>query len=327
MIVIRQLKKSFGAVQVLKGVDVTIGAGDIYGLVGRSGAGKSTLLRCINGLDSYDSGSLTVGGIEVKAQSRAQLNTFRRNIGMIFQQFSILSRRTVYENVSLPMRCWGVPRREIDRRARDLVHLVGLDEQIDQRSSTLSGGQKQRVAIARALTLEPKILLCDEATSALDPKTTKDILDLLRRINRELGITIVIVTHQMSVVRQVCNRVSLLEDGTLALDGDVRDIFMRQPPALKRLLGAEAMALPAGCNVKICLDADQSDVISRLTLAIGAPLAIVDGGVLHIPGSDVARYVINVSDGHRRPVLDFLAANGITHELVTDELQVTGGED
>lgn len=327
MISIRQLRKSFGGVQVLKGVDVTIGAGDIHGLVGRSGAGKSTLLRCINGLDGYDDGSLTVGGVEVRDLNRGQLSAFRRDIGMIFQQFSILSRRTVYQNVSLPMKCWGVSRREIERKTRDLVRLVGLDEQIDQRSGTLSGGQKQRVAIARALTLEPKILLCDEATSALDPKTTKDILDLLRRINRELGLTIVIVTHQMSVVRQVCNRVSLLEDGKLALDGEVRDIFMRQPPALGRLLGAEAMALPAGCNVKICLDAAQNDVLSRLTLATAVPLAIVDGGVEHIPGGDVARYVINVSDEHRRPVLDFLAANGVTHALVTDGSQVMGGED
>ena len=204
---------------VLKDISVTIQDGEIYALVGRSGAGKSTLLRCINGLTDYQSGSLRVDGREIKGLGEKEIRNLRRRIGMIFQQFSLLERETVYNNVALPMKCWKYPKAGIDKKVRELLDLVGLSDKAGVRPRNLSGGQKQRVAIARALTMEPNILLCDEATSALDPKTTLSILDLLKEINRKIGITIVVVTHQMEVVRKICRRACIMEHGEVAVQG------------------------------------------------------------------------------------------------------------
>ncbi|MBQ9564582.1 MAG: ATP-binding cassette domain-containing protein, partial [Synergistaceae bacterium] len=238
--------------EVLKDIDLTIRDGEIYALVGRSGAGKSTLLRCINGLTDYQIGSLKVDGREVKSLSGMEIRQMRRRIGMIFQQFSLLERETVYRNVALPMKCWGYEEKDIDRKVRELLELVGLSEKADARPRNLSGGQKQRVAVARALTMAPGILLCDEATSALDPKTTRSILDLLMEINKKIGITVVIVTHQMEVVRRTCEEACILENGRISDKGSVKDIFIKQPPSLLRLLGEERMKLPEqGHNIQI----------------------------------------------------------------------------
>ena len=201
MIEICDLNKSFGELNVLKNINLTIPTGEIYGLVGRSGAGKSTLLRCMNGLEGYDSGSVKIDGIEVKDRDKDEMRDLRKEMGMIFQTFSLVSRRSVYQNVALPLKCWKYPKQEIDKRVKELLELVEITEKVDERPEVLSGGQKQRVAIARALALNPKILLCDEATSALDPKTTQSVLNLLQDINRKLGLTIVVVTHQMEVIR------------------------------------------------------------------------------------------------------------------------------
>lgn len=215
MIEILNLQKFYGDTKVLRDINVEIDKGDIYGLLGVSGAGKSTLLRCINGLESYEAGSLKVNDVEVKNLNEKELRAFRKNIGMIFQQFSLLERKTVYENVALPMECWGYKKQDIDKKVKELLELVELGDKIKSKPKELSGGQKQRVAIARALTLDPQILLCDEATSALDPSITNSILELLKKINRELGITIVVVTHQMNVVKQVCNKMAILSKGNL----------------------------------------------------------------------------------------------------------------
>ncbi len=215
MIEISNLQKFYGDTKVLRDINVEINKGDIYGLLGVSGAGKSTLLRCINGLESYEAGSLKVNDVEVKNLNEKELRAFRKNIGMIFQQFSLLERKTVYENVALPMECWGYKKQDIDKKVKELLELVELGDKIKSKPKELSGGQKQRVAIARALTLDPQILLCDEATSALDPSITNSILELLKKINRELGITIVVVTHQMNVVKQVCNKMAILSKGNL----------------------------------------------------------------------------------------------------------------
>lgn len=209
MIEINNLCKSFGKLEVLKDINLTVQTGEIYGLVGRSGAGKSTLLRCINGLEVYDSGSLKIDGVEVKDLSKQEIRELRKGIGMIFQHFSLIERRDVYKNVALPMKCWKYKKDVIDQRVHELLELVDIADKINDRPSTLSGGQKQRVAIARALALDSHILLCDEATSALDPKTTQSVLNLLREINRKLGLTIIVVTHQMEVVRQVCDTISI----------------------------------------------------------------------------------------------------------------------
>ena len=240
IIVGTNIRKTFeGGIEVLKDINFSIEKGDIYGLVGRSGAGKSTLLRCINGLTGYDSGSLKVYDKEVKLFSEKELREFRKNIGMIFQHFSLLERKSVYHNVAIPMECWGYSKKEIREKVMELLKLVGLEEKADVKPRQLSGGQKQRVAIARALAMEPSILLCDEATSALDPNTTNSILELLYRINRDMGITVVMVTHQMEVVRQICRNMAIIEDGVAEITGDVEDIFKADPPQLKRLLGTQ----------------------------------------------------------------------------------------
>ena len=227
MIKINGVTKSFGKVEVLKGISVNIKQGEIYGLIGHSGAGKSTLLRCINGLESYDGGSIKVMGKEVKDLNPKELREFRKDLGMIFQGFNLLKRKNVFDNIALPLEVWGYKKEDINKKVNDLLRLVGLEDKAKSKPEELSGGQKQRVAIARALALEPKILLCDEATSALDPKITKDILSLLYKINKELGITIVIVTHQMEVVKEVCEKVALIEGGFLKAEGQVRRSFLK----------------------------------------------------------------------------------------------------
>lgn len=227
MIEINKLCKSFGSLEVLKDISLTIQTGEIYGLVGRSGAGKSTLLRCINALEPYQSGSLKIDGTEIKGLNKQQIRELRKGIGMIFQQFSLIERRSVYKNVALPMKCWKYDKNIIDKRVRELLELVEISDKIDARPSTLSGGQKQRVAIARALALDSHILLCDEATSALDPKTTQSVLHLLRDINQKLGLTIIVVTHQMEVVREVCDTISILENGKISAAGAVKEVFLQ----------------------------------------------------------------------------------------------------
>lgn len=240
IIVGTDIRKTFeNGTEVLKNINFNIEKGDIYGLVGRSGAGKSTLMRCINGLTGYDSGSLKVYGREVKLFSEKELREFRKSIGMIFQHFSLLERRNVYHNIAIPMECWGYSEKEISERVMKLLKLVGLEEKSGVKPRELSGGQKQRVAIARALAMEPSILLCDEATSALDPNTTNAILELLYRINQDMGITIVMVTHQMEVVRRICRNMAIIENGEAEITGNVEEIFKADPPQLKRLLGTQ----------------------------------------------------------------------------------------
>ena len=235
MIKMQNVKKSFGDIEVLSNISLNINKGEVYGLIGHSGAGKSTLLRCINALEDYNDGSIIVMGKEIKSLGEKERREFRKNLGMIFQGFNLLNRKNVFQNVALPLEIWGYDKVYIKKKVNELLDIVGLSEKAKSKPSELSGGQKQRVAIARALALEPKILLCDEATSALDPKTTKDILDLLNNINKKLGITIVVVTHQMEVVKQICQRVALLQDGVLVAEGDSEEIFLKPEIALKNV--------------------------------------------------------------------------------------------
>ncbi|MBN1637272.1 MAG: ATP-binding cassette domain-containing protein [Deltaproteobacteria bacterium] len=277
MIIARNINKSFGKLNVLCGVDLHIKKGSIYGLAGRSGTGKSTFLRCINGLESYDDGNLIVDGVDVRGLPSTSLSAFRKNIGMIFQNFSLLERLTVYDNVALPLKCWKYNAFDIDKKVKNLLALVGISEKIGQKPRALSGGQKQRVAIARALSLEPKILLCDEATSALDPKTAQEIIALLQRINNRMGITIVVVTHQMSVLSSACDEVAILENGRVDSKGPVREIFRQQPMALKNLLGEKhAMEIEKGRIVTISLSADNR-LPGQIACDLGIELAITGG--------------------------------------------------
>ncbi len=241
MIEIQNLSKTFktadGTVDALKDISLTVNDGDIYGIIGMSGAGKSTLVRCINMLESPTAGKVIIDGVDIGSLSAAKLREVRRNVTMIFQSFNLLMQRTCLDNVCFPLELAGVSKAKAKQRALELLETVGLPDKANAYPSRLSGGQQQRVAIARALATDPKILLCDEATSALDPKTTESILDLIKEINQKLGITVIIITHQMSVVEKVCNKVAILDNGSIAEEGSVNDVFtMPKSAAAKRLV-------------------------------------------------------------------------------------------
>ena len=280
MIEVSGLEKKYGKLQVLENIDLEIKKGEIFGLVGLSGAGKSTLLRCINGLVPYDGGSLKVQGIEVQKLGKAQLRNFRKNIGMIFQNFSLLERCNVYENVAFPMKVWKKNSMETDEQVRKMVRLVGLEDKIESRPRQLSGGQKQRVAIARAMVTEPEILLCDEATSALDPKTATSILNLLKEINQKMGVTIIIVTHQMEVVEQICDRMALLQAGKIILKGEVKQLFLENSEPLRELLGRKLTFEP-GVFIRILIEnkSNYRKFFYELSSEMKIAYEICDGGI------------------------------------------------
>lgn len=223
------MSPNYGETHVLKNISLKIEDGDIFGLVGKSGVGKSTLLGCLNGLEGYQEGKVLVDDIQVDKLKEKELRTFQKKMGMIFQNFSLVQRKTVYKNIAMPMECWGVSKNVIKDRVFELAELVGIEDKLDTRPVRLSGGQKQRVAIARALTMNPRYLLCDECTSALDPKMTLSILELLADIREKMGITIVMVTHEMSIVQQICDKIVVLEQGKVALRGKVSELFMKNP--------------------------------------------------------------------------------------------------
>lgn len=229
MITLDDISKRFvtknGTVDALVDASIEVEQGDIYGIIGFSGAGKSTLIRMVNQLEAPDSGTVTVNGLDLTAMSTRQLRHTRRDIGMVFQQFNLLETKTVYRNVAMPLLIQGVSKAEIDRRVDEVLKIVELDDKRNSSIRQLSGGQKQRVGIARALATRPSILLCDEATSALDPKTTESILALLKKINCEMGVTILLITHQMHVIQRICNKVAVMEAGRIVEHGNVLDVF------------------------------------------------------------------------------------------------------
>ncbi len=241
MIKLEQVSKIFykkkREIQALKDITLRIEKGDIFGIIGYSGSGKSTLVRTINLLERPTSGSIYLSGKNIVSLSEKELIPLRRKIGMIFQHFNLLSSRTVFDNIAFPLQLTGMTKAEISQKVDNLLDMVDLSEKRDEYPAALSGGQKQRVAIARALASDPEILLCDEATSALDPQTTRSILSLLKRINRELGITIILITHQMEVVRAICSRVAVIFEGELVEENDVNTLFeLPKSPITKELL-------------------------------------------------------------------------------------------
>ena len=241
MIELQHLTKRFatqgGTVVALNDINLTIRDGDVYGIIGMSGAGKSTLVRCINMLERPDEGNVIVNGKQMQDLRAADLRAARREITMIFQQFNLLMQRTCLRNIMFPMELAKVPKDKAEARARELLELVGLPDKADAYPAQLSGGQKQRIAIARALATDPKVLLCDEATSALDPNTTHAILTLIKDINKKLGITVVVITHQMSVVEEICDHVAILDGGVVVEEGSVQEIFSNpKTPAARRLV-------------------------------------------------------------------------------------------
>ena len=273
MIELKNVSKTFdsgtGEVDALKNVSLTIEDGDIYGIIGMSGAGKSTLVRCINLLERPTSGEVIVNGEHLDTMSPSQRRAARRDITMIFQHFNLLMQRTCLKNICFPMEISGVKKTDAEKKARELLELVGLPDKADAYPAQLSGGQKQRIAIARALATNPKVLLCDEATSALDPKTTRQILELIKDINAKLGITVVIITHQMSVVKEVCNHVAILDDGCVAEEGLVAAVFAAPKSAAGRRL-----VFPGGVDTMVSDPAAERRVrlIFRDSRTTGIPL-------------------------------------------------------
>ncbi|SHI47799.1 D-methionine transport system ATP-binding protein [Clostridium cavendishii DSM 21758] len=336
MIEIRNVYKSFNKVEVLKDVSINIEQGQIYGIIGHSGAGKSTLLRCINGLEGYEKGSVKVMGKEVKGLRGKELREFRKDLGMIFQSFNLLQRKTVAENISLPLEVWGYGKKEkvysedgeieltskeaIAERVENLLKLVGLEDKKDMKPSNLSGGQKQRVAIARALALEPKILLCDEATSALDPKTTNDILALLEKINKELGITIVVVTHQMEVIKQICENIVLIEGGEIKTKGKAQELFLNPGLSLKKFLGEDdEETLPeVGVNIRIFFPSDLSEnsLITKMARELNIDFSIVWGKLEKFKEDVLGSLVINIEEKDKNKVFKYLKEKEVLWEVL-----------
>ncbi len=246
--VTQRFQSAGGAVDAVRNVDLSIRKGEVFGIIGRSGAGKSTLVRTINLLNRPTSGRIVLDGKDMTTLSADQLRAARREIGMIFQHFNLLSSRTVYDNIALPLELAGLSKAEIEKKVAPLLELVGLTALKDRYPANISGGQKQRVGIARALANEPKVLLSDEATSALDPETTRSILELLRKINKELGLTIVLITHQMEVIKVICDRVAVMEAGQVIEQGEVLDVFREPKHEVTRALIGDVIAheLPKG---------------------------------------------------------------------------------
>ncbi|TDY86749.1 UNVERIFIED_ORG: D-methionine transport system ATP-binding protein [Herbaspirillum seropedicae] len=253
MIEIQAVTQRFGNVEAVRNVDLSIRKGEIFGIIGRSGAGKSTLVRTLNLLNRPTSGRIVLDGQDLTSLSSSQLREARRGIGMIFQHFNLLSSRSVYDNIALPQELAGKSKSEIAAKVEPLLELVGLTALRDRYPAQISGGQKQRVGIARALANDPKVLLSDEATSALDPETTRSILELLRKINKELGLTIVLITHQMEVIKQICDRVAVMEAGQVIEQGEVLEVFRQPRHEVTRALIGDVIAheLPKGVLARL----------------------------------------------------------------------------
>ena len=294
MIELKHISKVFptgdGDLHALEDVSLTINDGDIFGIVGMSGAGKSTLVRCINLLERPTSGEVLVDGEDLMTLSPAQLRQKRRSISMIFQQFNLLMQRTCLKNICFPMEIAGVPAAEAKKRALEYLDIVGLPDKANAYPAQLSGGQKQRVAIARALASDPKVLLCDEATSALDPKTTRDILRLIKDINQRLGITVVVITHEMGVVEAICTHVAVLEHGVLQETGTVEEIFSNpRTEAGRRLVYPDGVVidqLPAANVIRIAFNGGSSyePLIASLAIDCGVKANILGADTRNVNG-------------------------------------------
>ncbi|HBF8525737.1 TPA: methionine ABC transporter ATP-binding protein [Clostridioides difficile] len=321
MISIKNVNKYYGKIQVLKDVSIEIESGEIFGIIGHSGAGKSTLLRCINGLEEYQEGSVLVSDKEVKSLNEKQMRDLRKELGMIFQHFSLLERKTVFDNVALPLECFGYSKAEIKKRVLELLEVVGISEKKNDKPRNLSGGQKQRVAIARALALNPQVLLCDEATSALDPNTTKSILSLLEDINKKLGITIIVVTHQMEVIKQICGRLAIMENGEVLEVGDTEEIFLRNTKGLRKLIGEESIILPKGTNIKILFPKDISNeaIITTMARELNIDVSIIFGKLEQFKDDILGSLIINISDKSGEQVKQYLTSKGIRWEEMINE--------
>ena len=324
MIELKHLGKIYssasGSVEALKDVNLTIADGEIFGIIGLSGAGKSTLVRCINLLERPTSGEVWVDGQNLTALSEKELLHVRRQIGMIFQSFNLLEQRTVLRNICFPLEIAGVKRDEAQARAAELLELVGLSDRAKAYPSQLSGGQKQRVAIARALATRPKYLLCDEATSALDPNTTQSILRLLKEINQTLGVTIVVITHEMRVIEKICNRVAVIDSAEIAEEGVVSEVFLRPRSAIARKLimpqGGEGIESVLGSRcIRVTFDGSDTaePVISKMTMECRAAVNIVFANTRSLGGKAYGQMVLQLpaDESAQARVLDYMQRTGL----------------
>ena len=320
MIEVKGLGKKFGELKVLDDISLKVERGDVFGIVGHSGAGKSTLLRCLNGLEGYSEGSVKVMGQEVCELDDHKLKELRREMGMIFQNFSLMNRKNVYENIMFPLEVWGIPKKKAEERVLDLLDLVGLTEKKNEKIRNLSGGQKQRIGIARALALEPKILLCDEATSALDPKTTISILELLMDINKKLGVTIIVVTHQMEVVKMVCNKVVILDGGRIVALGDTDSLFLAPGEELRKLITDDYAVIPSGTNIRLMFPREiaNESIITSMARELDTNFSVVGGRIERYRETVMGFLIINVSDPDLDRVIDWLRKNGMFWEVMRD---------
>lgn len=336
MIEIRNCNKTFKAdgreVHALKNVDLNIKEGDIYGIIGYSGAGKSTLIRCINLLEKPDEGEVVVGGKSLINLGKKELREVRKDIGMIFQHFNLMNSISVYENIAAPLKNHtGLSKREIDEKVRELLKIVDLEDKIKAYPSQLSGGQKQRVAIARALSVNPKILLCDEATSALDPNTTKSILKLIKKINDEMGITVVIITHQMEVVKSICNKVAIMEKGEIVEKGDLISIFSDPKTTIAKEFIAQTMHTDEFLEkvqdtkknlFKISFAGDITDtpLISNAMKVSKGTINILYGNIEKLCDSMIGNLIVEIrgTSIEVQDTINYLSENGAKVEVVAN---------
>ena len=295
-----------GEIHALENVNLEIEGGCIFGVIGSSGAGKSTLVRCMNLLERPTEGRIFFGNVNLTGLKEKELRQARRKISMIFQQFNLLEQRDALGNVCYPLEIAGVAKKEAKNKAKALLELVGLDDRMHNFPSQLSGGQKQRVAIARALATDPDVLLCDEATSALDPATTRSILELLKDINEKLGVTIVVITHEMKVVEQICDKVAVLHNGTVVEQGDVKDIFLKPKTEITRtLLFPQREGFDGGENSKIfrlSFDGQSSNepVIANLVLECEAKINILGASTENIGGKAYGQMIIAIPEDNMK---------------------------
>ncbi len=304
MIELKELCKTYssssGDVEALRDINLSIRDGEIFGIIGLSGAGKSTLVRCINLLERPTSGSVIIDGQDITQLPRPELLRMRRTISMIFQGFNLLEQRSVLRNVTFPLEIAGVRKQAAKEKAMELLKVVGLEEKANAYPSQLSGGQKQRVAIARALASDPHYLLCDEATSALDPNTTRSILELLRKINKTLGVTIVVITHEMKVIDQICDRVAVIDQSRIAEMGKVSDVFTNPKSQIARELilpqDRAAIDTTGGKKIRLIFDGFQSQepVISRMTLDCQAPVNIIFADTKEFEGTIYGHMIVEL---------------------------------
>ena len=327
IIQIRNLTKTFGqgadAVHALEDINLDIRQGEIFGIIGLSGAGKSTLVRCMNLLERPTSGTVVMDGKDMTTLSETDLRKARQSITMIFQSFNLLMQRTVLQNVCLPMAISGIPKARQKERALELLELVGLQDKAGAYPAQLSGGQKQRVAIARALATDPKVLLCDEATSALDPTTTASILGLLKDLNQKLGVTVVVITHQMSVIEEICSRVAIISESRIVESGEVSEVFRHPRTSAARQLiipGSEAARNFTGKGkvYRITFDGTTSDqpVVAGMVLACGEPVNIWFADTRDIEGKAYGHMLVQLPENEVTAgrMLSYLDEVGVTYK-------------